>query len=235
MIIKKYIEALDREVSFAKRKGTKHIRLSLKTDGSLRVSVPYGVPQIIAEKFMLSKLDWINDHAKKPVVLSHNDHIGKSHQLQFVYGPDATIKSRVSKNMVTITYPVGLKVTDSEVQTKAKSACERALKLQAAALLPIRLDYWSKEKSIPYASVSVKKMKSRWGSCDNRKNIIFNIYLLQLDWALIDYVILHELSHTYHPHHQKAFWDFMETVMPDYKSKRKTLKLKPTDILQTNF
>jgi len=235
MITKKFIPALDREVSFAKRKGTKHIKLSLKSDGTLRVSVPYGVPQFAAEKFMLSKADWINKHAKKLVVLRHDDYIGKSHQLKFTTAAVDTIKTRVSKNAIVITYPIGSKVSDSDVQAKAKSACERALKSQAATLLPQRLDYWSQEKSIPYKSVTVKKLKSRWGSCDNRKNIVFNIYLTQLDWALIDYVILHELSHTYHPHHQKSFWDFMESLLPDYKSKRKLLKAKPTDILQTNF
>lgn len=235
MITKKYINALEREVSFAKRKGTKHIKLSIKTDGSLRVSVPYGVPQIVAEKFMISKLDWIRQHTKQPVILSHGDHIGKSHQLKFTTTSVDEIKTRVSKNTVVVTYPIGLEVTDSAVQAKAKSACERALKKQAETLLPQRVAYWSSEKSIPYTSLTVKKLKSRWGSCDNHKNIILNIYLMQLDWALIDYVILHELSHTHHPHHQKSFWDFMESLLPDYKSKRKLLKQKPTDILQTNF
>jgi len=235
MVTKKYIQSLEREVTFAKRKGTKHIKIAIKSDGSLRVSVPYGIPQMIAERFVLSKQDWISQHAKSPVVLKHGDHIGKSHLLSFVYGPDKAVKSRVSKNTVTITHPIDLDINDSTVQAKAKSACERALKLQAATLLPQRLDYWSQEKSIPYKTLSVKKMKSRWGSCDNRKNIILNIYLMQLDWALIDYVILHELSHTYHPHHQKSFWDFMEVLLADYKLKRKVLKTKPTDILQTNF
>jgi len=235
MVTKKFIPALEREVTFAKRKGTKHIKLSLKSDGSLRVSVPYGIPQFAAERFMLSKSDWIKQHAKKPTILQHNDHIGKSHQLEFVYGPDKTIKSRVSKNTVTITYPVDLDITDSTVQAKAKAACERALKQQAEILLPQRLDYWSDKMSIPYREISVKKMKSRWGSCDNRNNIILNIYLVQLPWDLIDYVMLHELSHTRHPHHQKAFWDFLEQLLPDYKTKRKLLKSKPTDILQTNF
>jgi predicted metal-dependent hydrolase len=235
MVTKKYIDALEAYVSFAKRKGTKHIRLALKSDGSVRVSVPYGVPQMIAERFMMSKIDWIKEHAKSPTILRQDDHIGKSHQLKFVYGPDPTVKSRVSKNTVIITHPIDLAITDIEVQQKAKSACERALKMQATTLLPQRLDYWSQEKSISYNAVAVKKMKSRWGSCDNRKNIILNIYLMQLDWSLIDYVLLHELSHTHHPHHQKAFWDFMEHLLPDYKPRRKLLKAKPTDILQTNF
>jgi hypothetical protein len=235
MVTKKYIEAVGREVSFAKRKGTKHIRLSLKSDGTIRVSVPYGVPLIAAERFMLSKLDWIQKNTKEQTILRHGDHIGKSHQLTFTSGAIATIKTRISKNVINVMYPKELHATDSKVQVKAKSACERALKHQAKALLPQRLDYWSKEKSISYKSVSIKKMKSRWGSCDNRKNIVLNMYLIQLDWSLIDYVILHELSHINHPHHQKSFWDCMESLLPDYAAKRKLLKTKPTDILQTNF
>ncbi len=83
--------------------------------------------------------------------------------------------------------------------------------------------------------MTVKKLKSRWGACDNRNNLSFNTYLIQLEWELIDYVICHELAHTLHHHHQASFWELVEQLYPTYKNARKILKTKQTDIIPTNF
>lgn len=122
-----------------------------------------------------------------------------------------------------------------EAQEKARKTSEKALTVESKHLLPQRLDTLSRKHTIPYKQCDVKKLKSRWGSCDSHNVITLNIYLMQLDWGLIDYVILHELTHTIHKHHQKDFWTYLEGILPDYKEKRKLLKTKATDIITTVF
>jgi hypothetical protein len=75
-----------------------------------------------------------------------------------------------------------------------------------------------------YSSVSVKRLKGRWGSCDQHQNIVLNLYLMQLPWELIDYVLLHELTHTRILRHGPDFWAAMQRVLPNVKAIRKEMK-----------
>jgi predicted metal-dependent hydrolase len=230
-----YVDALGHNVVIARRKGTKSIRIAIKSDGVIRLSVPYMVSERMALKFLEQKVDWIKQHRKEPVVIGEGAHIGKSHRLVFETTNLSEVKTRLSPNTVTVKIPNDTDWRDSEVQSKVRKAAERALKKEAETLLPQRLQTLTDLYAISYKSCSVKKLKSRWGSCDSHKNIVLNIYLIQLEWRLIDYVILHELTHTIHQHHQPEFWSYLENILPDYKTRRKELKQKPTDIQPTSF
>jgi predicted metal-dependent hydrolase len=230
-----FVEQLDTEVVFARRKGTRHLKLTIKSDGIIRVSVPYGITLQRAERFVIEKSEWIEKHRKQPTILQNGDRVGKSYRLFFSKSATTEIKTRVGINKISVNVPSGFTETNHNVQLKARQAAERALLKQAKQLLPQRLEALSVKHSIPYKKCTVKKLKSRWGSCDNFKNITLSSYLIQLDWKLIDYVIRHELAHTYHPHHQPDFWEFLESIEPNYKQSRKELKAKPTDVLATNL
>lgn len=72
--------------------------------------------------------------------------------------------------------------------------------------------------------VRLKNNKSNWGSCSSDKNLNFSTRLLFAPPDVIDYVIVHELSHLKEMNHSPAFWNIVKSVMPDYKSKEKWLK-----------
>lgn len=75
--------------------------------------------------------------------------------------------------------------------------------------------------------IEVKKYKGRWGSCFYKDNkITFNLSLVYLEKDLIDYVIVHELSHFIETNHSQRFYQEMKKRMPDYKDKQKRLKEK---------
>ena len=74
----------------------------------------------------------------------------------------------------------------------------------------------------PITKVRIKKMDSRWGSCNSKKGYInLNLYLIRKDIKFIEYVVLHELAHLIHPNHSKNFYNFIENIMPDYKERIK--------------
>ena len=75
-----------------------------------------------------------------------------------------------------------------------------------------------------YQRVSIRKQKSRWGSCSSKNNINLNANLLHLPPELIDYVLLHELVHTRVKNHSKDFWDELETVVPNARQVDRRLK-----------
>ena len=75
-----------------------------------------------------------------------------------------------------------------------------------------------------YNRVSIRKQKTRWGSCSTKNNINLNANLLHLPSELIDYVLLHELVHTRVKNHSKDFWDELETVVPNARKVDRKLK-----------
>ncbi len=78
---------------------------------------------------------------------------------------------------------------------------------------------------IPYPSLTIRKMKTRWGVCNYRtKRVTLNYNLIKKDIKYLDYVIIHELSHLIYHDHSKNFWRVVEDNMPDFKEIRKDLK-----------
>ncbi len=78
---------------------------------------------------------------------------------------------------------------------------------------------------IPTAQLKIKQMKSQWGSCNRRNNVIaLNFSLIHLPLPLIEYVVLHEFCHFIHGNHSKDFYDLVACYMPDWKERRQALK-----------
>ena len=78
---------------------------------------------------------------------------------------------------------------------------------------------------LPEFTLKIRKMRTRWGVCNTKnRTITLNSELLKKDISLIDYVIVHEMTHFYEGNHGKHFWEIVGMVMPDYKEKRKKLK-----------
>jgi len=213
------------EVTLSKRKGTKSIRLSVGPTGKVRVGIPYWLPYSAGLEFASQRRDWISKHQPdtKSDLLAHGSRIGKSFRLDFVHEPGrAKNATRIQANSVRVVS--GLDISSPSLQIQAVRAAERALKKEAEALLPGRLNELAKRNGFSYRSVKVKRMTSRWGSCSSNKIITLNYYLMQLPWQLIDYVLVHELVHTKHLNHSKHFWADFEEVTPNAKQIRKLLK-----------
>lgn len=94
----------------------------------------------------------------------------------------------------------------------------------AHKILPKRLEDLAKKYGFKYGRVFVKNQKTVWGSCSYRNNINLNLNLVALDDEFIDYVLLHELTHTVHKNHQKAFYDLLVKNMPNALDVQKRLK-----------
>jgi predicted metal-dependent hydrolase len=228
-----YVDSIDKNVVISRRKGTRSIRISVKSDGRILLSIPYLVSQKQAIRFLEQKSDWIDKHHNPQLVLEDGMHIGKSNRIVILRSFNESIKTRLKTNQIVIQLPTNMDYRVQEAQQAIRKASERALKKEAETLLPQRLKTLADINSISYKSCKIKKLKSRWGSCDTQQNIVLNMYLTQLPWDLIDYVICHELAHVKHKHHQKAFWDYLEIMLPDYKQRRKFLKTNATDISPT--
>jgi len=94
----------------------------------------------------------------------------------------------------------------------------------AHKILPKRLDEIAQKFGFKYRKLFIKNQRTVWGSCSFQNNINLNLNLVALNDEFIDYVILHELTHTVHKHHQKAFYSLLIKNMPNALDVQKRLK-----------
>lgn len=213
-------------ITLYKRRGNRSLRLSLAANGEVRVSMPHWLPYKAGEAFAISRTAWILANRAKAGDgnVTHGRQIGKAHRLYFAASPEAEkIATRLRPNEIYITHPASFSITHPAVQNAARSASLRALRKEAEILLPQRLHMLSQKTGLTYTSVDVKHLKRRWGSCSSSKEITLNIFLMQLPWHLIDYVLLHELAHTRVMRHGAPFWQELEKHVPRAKALRKEI------------
>lgn len=209
-------------VRLYKRKGSRHIRLSVGSNGSVRVTLPAWAPYRLGAEFALSKRDWII--ARKPVlpVLTEGKQIGKTHRLTFIQEQHrGKISTRLQGSMIRVFMPHDSAINSAEVQRAATKAAVRALQSEAERLLPIRLRQLALQHGFSYREVRIKQLKGRWGSCSQQGDITLNCFLMQLPWEVVDYVLLHELMHTRIMAHGPAFWNELARYIPDLSQVRK--------------
>ena len=104
---------------------------------------------------------------------------------------------------------------------------DKWLKKQASIIFKEHLDYWYNYFSyeIPYPTLTIRKMTSRWGVCNSKlKRVTLNLELIKKPIACLDYVIVHELSHFIHMDHSKEFWKVVGENYPNYKEIRRIMK-----------
>ena len=209
-----------------KRRNNKSLRLSITNDGNVRVTQPYWLPYPAGINFAKSKQAWISSNlpTKRPPLIS-GQKIGKFHTLVFERKPSiAAVTYSVSRIEVRVTLPDHLNVSEPSVQKKANLASVEALKQESKELLTKRVAELAAANGYHYKQLRYKALKSRWGSCSRSGIINLNLYLIQLPWELIDYVILHELVHTVVMSHDQKFWVELSKHVSDPKTMRRQLK-----------
>ncbi len=102
-----------------------------------------------------------------------------------------------------------------------------------ADVLKDRVQYFANIMKLNYESIKIIKSKSKWGSCDSKGNIKLNYKLIMLPHNVVDYVIIHELSHLIEMNHSKNFYRIVQSVMPSWKDQR--VKLKELNFLLAMF
>ena len=109
--------------------------------------------------------------------------------------------------------------------SKNKTKLEEVDKNYARKILKQRLDQLCEKHNFLYGNLSIRNQKTRWGSCSAKNNISLNAKLTSLPKELMDYVILHELTHTIVKNHSVLFWDTLGAFLENPRNLDKQLKL----------
>jgi predicted metal-dependent hydrolase len=106
----------------------------------------------------------------------------------------------------------------------AREVIEGWYQQRAHELVSERATYYSCLSGITFKKVKISDAKKRWGSCGLNGNLNIAWRLVMAPLRVIDYVIVHELSHIEVRNHSKRFWRKVGSVIPDYKNDEKWLR-----------
>lgn len=110
----------------------------------------------------------------------------------------------------------------------------RWLRRNAGPFFEQRIDVYKGILGVEPVSLSVRNQKSRWGSASKSGSISLNCNLMKAPTDIIDYVVVHELAHMRVADHSKEFWKVVESVIPDYKKKRKWLRENGVSLMDSS-
>lgn len=95
---------------------------------------------------------------------------------------------------------------------------------RAKAILPPKIDYYARRMGVKPTGLTVTSARTRFGSCSGKDRLSFSWRLMAYPEAAIDYVVVHELAHIRYKDHSRAFYGFIESVLPDYRDRIRLLK-----------
>lgn len=210
----------------------RYLSISVKPFTGVRVSIPVGMSYNSAIRIATEKKIWIKKHLDRmkeleklqTIFYENSDFRTKHHKLEIQKADKKNISVRISKGKISVVYPTQLNSDSKEVQSAVRNGIELALKVEAEQYIPEKIKELAVNFKFDYNKLTLKNIKSRWGSCSRKNNINLSIHLMRLPEHLINYVILHELVHTVHHNHSKLFWNLLNDVTGNAKFLDKELQ-----------
>lgn len=157
-------------------------------------------------------------------------YMGRTYTLRLLYdegGKEIHVHLLDGLLQVYLPYEM-MDVSETEKEKKIKKAVEDFYIEQADVFFNSRADYFAEKYLSLFGkkprSVKATYYKGKWGCCTYQNDIKLNWVLIQAETPVIDYVIIHELSHIRHKDHSKDFWNLVGEIDPTYKEKRQELK-----------
>ena len=95
---------------------------------------------------------------------------------------------------------------------------------QAEKLIPERIKHYQEILQVEPLKIRIRSFESQWGSCTSRKTLSFHWSLLIAPLEILDYVVVHELSHLVHMDHSRKFWNTVAKALPSYRQRRQWLR-----------
>ncbi|HCY78062.1 MAG TPA: M48 family peptidase [Ignavibacteriales bacterium] len=210
----------------------RHLNITVRPFMGARVSVPVGMSYNSAIRIATERKHWIKKHLDKMKRVETNQtrfdensgYCTKHHQLILRSEKRNNISVRISNGKINVVYPEEINSNSIEIQNAIRKGVERALKIEANEYLPQKVKVLAAKTGFSFNKLTLKNIKSRWGSCSKMRNINLSIHLMRLPEHLIDYVILHELAHTVHLNHSAKFWLLLDNVTGGAKTLDKELR-----------
>lgn len=212
------------------RKRIKTLRLRVcPPDGQVRISAPLRASENHIRALVEEKLSWIKKHRDDFLSRPRNEPFrfvsGETH---YVFGE--LLPLRVSE----VTGRARVELGDDELLLSIKpgTPCQQRERLldewyrrALKSRLPSLITTWQPVIGREVAAWGVKKMKTRWGTCNiSERRIWINLELAKRPPQCLEYILVHEMVHLLERHHNRRFYNYMDKFMPHWRDIDKLLK-----------
>lgn len=211
------------------RKEIKNLHIGVyPPHGRVRVATPVKIDDEAVRLAVVAKLSWIKKQVRhfqkqprqtKREMVSGESHyfLGKRYLLDVIYG--------------STKHQVVLKHSAIELHVRTGTTTENRLKLinewyreELYSVVDELIPKWEKRISVAVDSWNIKKMRTKWGSCNiDKKRLLLNLHLAKTPVECIEYIVVHEMVHLLERHHNDTFKSYMDIFLPEWKECRDIL------------
>lgn len=194
-------------------------RLKLKVSPTeIILVVPKSTSRAMIDNFLTQSLEWL----EQTWATQHQNH--NHHQTQLrLFHIAQPIQIQAQRQALLWHFDETSAIL-SVNELQRESAIRQFILHQAKQHLPAILREVAQEMNIKMAKISIRHAKTRWGSCNQRQDVMLNAYLVCCPLHLIRYVCIHELAHIVHFDHSPHFWQYVEQFDANYLQHREELK-----------
>ena len=209
----------DYQLKRSKRRKTVAIKVHRQL---VTVYAPFYVSKEQINIWLQDKKNWVETQLQKQVNLLDTKQyplnektikiFSDTFQLQFEEGVHSTIKQECN----TLKIINSTRVTNKTL--KYKTLLEEFLTDKLTAYIEMRIAYYCElmTEALP-ENLRIRTYKRKWGSCNSKRELTFNLLLIGAPHTIIDYVIVHELAHLRYLNHSDIFWQRVAQFYPEYK------------------
>ena len=214
-------------------KNIKNIHLSVNPpDGCVKVSAPFSMDRETIRVFIISKMGWIRKKQKNFIEQEREEprefllreshyYLGRRFLLNIIEDKNSSGVS-LKQNVLEVSVSPGF--TGKKIEAMVEKWYRAELKIIVAE----KISSFEKIMGIQIASFSIKKMKTRWGSYNPTKNtILLNLDLIKKPIHLIEYIVAHEMVHSFERTHNAKFIAYMDKFMPQWRILKEELNKLP--------
>jgi predicted metal-dependent hydrolase len=216
------------------RKAIKNLHLGVyPPDGRIRVAAPMAVSDAAVRVAVIGKLRWIKRQrasfelqareSRREMVSGESHYYrGRRHRLQVVE-TDGTPRVELNGRQTLV-----LHVRPEWTVDDRERLLQRWYRERLRDLVPRLLDKWQHELDLTVREWGIKRMKTKWGSCNPKaRRVWLNLELIKKPPACLEYVLVHELTHLLARNHDERFLDLMDRHLPTWRRRRTELNAAP--------
>ncbi|MBK8783456.1 MAG: M48 family metallopeptidase [Anaerolineales bacterium] len=212
------------EINKLVRSKRRTIALIVERDGSLTVRAPRRAAVADIHSFVLEKQEWIirTQERFRSLAEAPKREYKDGEAFQFL-GSEYELRL-VKPQRPALKFEDGFTL-GSTAQTRAERVFTQWYKEQSYIVIAGRVGVFSAQYGFSPRQVKISSARTRWGSCSPDGTLNFTWRLVMAPLEVVDYVVVHELVHLRVKDHSSRFWREVERIMPEYKERRKWLRI----------
>lgn len=196
----------------------------LPPDGKINICAPHHTPIELIKKFVYQKLDWIEGKQKIMLQMSTNNHLKIFGENVEVIVNHCSINTTIQLQDNKIVMYIPKYFTQQAKESLLIEFYKKLLFKKCQGLI----EQWEMRLQVKVNKLSIRHMKTRWGSCTPQTgNIRINLKLIHFEEQYLEYIIVHELTHLIEASHNQRFKALMSKNLPNWISLRQALNQLP--------